>query len=60
MSTANWLQFAVLIAITLVTAIPLGRYMAKVYGDDEKTPGDRFFGPIERLIYRACRVDPER
>ena len=42
------------------TAIPLGRYMAKVYGDDETAPGDRFFGPIERLIYRICRVDPER
>ena len=34
MSTANWLQFAVLIAITLVTALPLGRYMATVSGDD--------------------------
>lgn len=60
MSNASWLQFAALIAFTLATAIPLGRYMAKVYGDDEKAPGDRFFGPIERLVYRICRVDPER
>ena len=21
---------------------------------------DRVFGPVERLIYRACRIDPER
>ena len=60
MSTANWLQFAAFIVFTLGTAIPLGHYMAKVYGDDENAPGDRFFGPVERLIYKICRVDPER
>ena len=25
-----------------------------------KAPGDRFFDPIERLIYRLCGVDPNR
>ncbi len=25
-----------------------------------KAPGDRVFCPVERLIYRICRVDPER
>ena len=60
MSSASWLQFVALIVVVVGTAIPLGRYMAKVYGDDETAPGDRFFGPIERLIYRVCRVDPER
>ena len=25
-----------------------------------KAPGGRVFGPIERLIYRVCRVDPDR
>jgi K+-transporting ATPase ATPase A chain len=34
--------------------------MAKVYGDERKAPGDRFFLPVERTIYRVCRVDPER
>jgi K+-transporting ATPase ATPase A chain len=34
--------------------------MARVYGEDKKAPGDRFFLPVERLIYRICRVDPER
>jgi K+-transporting ATPase ATPase A chain len=60
MSTASWLQFAALIAVLLATAVPLGHYMAKVYGDDEKAPGDRFFGPIERVIYRVCRINPEQ
>src|SRR5262249_7035226 len=31
-------------------------YMAKVYGGG-KAPGDRFFRPIERAIYRVCGVD---
>ncbi len=58
MSSASWLQFAVLIGLLLVTAPLLGRYMAKVYGDDGKVPGDRVFLPVERLIYRLCRVSP--
>jgi len=32
--------------------------MAKVYGGG-KAPGDRVFMPIERFIYRVCRIDPE-
>ncbi|MCI2418420.1 potassium-transporting ATPase subunit KdpA [Saccharopolyspora sp. K220] len=59
MSVAGWLQFAVLIAVLLVTAPPLGWYMAKVYSDEGKAPGDRVFRPVERVIYRLCRVQPE-
>ena len=33
--------------------------MAKVFGGGE-APGDRVFLPVERLIYRVCRVDPDR
>jgi K+-transporting ATPase ATPase A chain len=60
MSGAGWLQFIALIAVLLVTAPPLGRYMAKIYGDGDRAPGDRVFLPVERLIYRICRVDPDR
>ena len=45
MSAASWLQFIVFIVVVVATAYPLGIYMAKVYGDDEKAPGDRFFRP---------------
>jgi K+-transporting ATPase ATPase A chain len=34
--------------------------MARVYGDEGRAPGDRLFGPVERVIYRICRVDPAR
>jgi K+-transporting ATPase ATPase A chain len=58
MSAPGWLQivfFGVLIAISTPL---LGKYMYKVYFT-EKAPGDRFFLPLERLIYRVCGIDEE-
>ena len=57
MSAAAWAQLLALIAALAVAAPLLGRYMARVYGGGS-APGDRFFGPVERLIYRACGIDP--
>ena len=52
----------VLIFLLVVTVPPLGRYMADVYGcrEDGSAPGDRFFKPIERFIYRICGIDDKR
>jgi len=59
MSAAGWLQFAALV-IALAISIPfLGNYMAKVFGGG-KAPGDKVFGPVERLIYRLGGIDPDR
>jgi K+-transporting ATPase ATPase A chain len=59
MSFANWVQLVVLVGLLLATAPLLGKYMARVYGDDERpAPGERVFGAIERPIYRLCRIDP--
>jgi K+-transporting ATPase ATPase A chain len=51
-----------LILLLVVTVPPLGRYMARVYGerDDGGAPGDWVFLPLERAIYRVGRVDSER
>jgi K+-transporting ATPase ATPase A chain len=59
MTAAGWAQLIALIVVIAVTAPLLGRYMANVY---EGVPSrlDRVFGPVERLIYRFCRIDPER
>jgi K+-transporting ATPase ATPase A chain len=59
MTFAGWAQLIALIVVIGVTAPLLGRYMANVYTG---TPSrlDRVFDPVERLIYRACRIDPER
>jgi K+-transporting ATPase ATPase A chain len=59
MSAAGWAQFAALIIALAVTAPLLGRYMAHVY-EGGPSRMDRVFGPVERLIYRMCRIDPER
>jgi potassium-transporting ATPase potassium-binding subunit len=59
MTAAGWAQLLALIALLAVTAPLLGRYIANVY-DGGPSRLDRVFGPVERLVYRACRVDPER
>jgi K+-transporting ATPase ATPase A chain len=60
MTGAAWAQFAALIIVLLVTAPALGWYMARVYSDEHKAPGDRVFLPVERGIYRICRIDPDK
>ena len=44
--------------LTLVIAVPLGMYMAKVF-KGEKTWLD-FMAPLERLIFRICGIDAHR
>jgi K+-transporting ATPase ATPase A chain len=71
MSGAAWLQLLAVLALVAVGTRLLGPYLAAVFGDAEpvdgdeqprraSAPGDRFFGPIERVIYRSCGIDPER
>jgi potassium-transporting ATPase potassium-binding subunit len=59
MTTAGWLQLLLLIGLIGVSTPVIGAYLAKVYGGG-RAPGDRIFLPVERAIYRACRVDPDR
>jgi len=71
MSGTAWLQLlAVLVLVAGGTRL-LGPYLAAVFGDAEPVegdevprraaaPGDRFFGPIERAVYRLCGIDPDR
>jgi potassium-transporting ATPase potassium-binding subunit len=44
--------------LTVILAIPLGRYIAKVF-KGEKTILD-FMGPVERLIFKVCGIDPRK
>lgn len=43
--------------ITLLVAIPLGKYIAKIYAGD-RTFLDPLFNPTERLFYRISGIDP--
>ena len=50
------LGVVVQIALMVILAYPLGKYIAKVYRG-EKTWSD-FMAPIERVIYKVCGIDP--
>jgi K+-transporting ATPase ATPase A chain len=64
MSVLDWV-FTILLLVAVVAVSPfLGSYIAKVFGQKElgleSAPGDRIFGPVERLIYRVCGIDAKR
>lgn len=64
MTTAGWLQLAFLLGLLAFSTPLLGAYLAKVYGASDsgirRAPGDRVFLPLERAVYRAGRIDPDR
>ena len=45
------------IALMVILAYPLGKYIARVY-KGEKTWSD-FMVPVERIIYKVCGIDPK-
>ncbi len=52
------LQIVLYFCVLWLLAKPLGVYMARVY--EGQTSGlDRVLGPLERLIYRICRIKPD-
>ncbi|MBA5792731.1 potassium-transporting ATPase subunit KdpA [Flavobacterium sp. xlx-214] len=44
--------------ITVLLAIPFGKYIAKVFGN-EKTLLDPIFNPIERIFYKISGLNPQ-
>jgi len=59
MMTNGLLQILFYLAVLLLLVKPLGWYMARVY--EGKPVGlERVLGPLERLIYRLCDMDPQK
>jgi K+-transporting ATPase ATPase A chain len=57
MTTNAILQMGLYVVVLVALVKPLGAYMARVY--ENKPCGlDKILGPLERLIYRLCGVDP--
>jgi K+-transporting ATPase ATPase A chain len=56
MTTDGWLQLAIYLIVLLLLVKPLGLYMAAVF--DGTGAATRWLGPLERGLYRLCRVDP--
>jgi K+-transporting ATPase ATPase A chain len=59
MTAQGWLQIAVFFAVLTALTPVIGGYMAHVFAGDRVllTP---VLGPLERLLYRVLRTDPER
>ena len=51
------LGLVLMFVVTLLLAIPLGKYIAKVYGH-EKTFLDFLFDPIEKFLFRLSGLNP--
>jgi potassium-transporting ATPase potassium-binding subunit len=51
-------QIILYFAVLLILAKPLGVYMARVY-EGQPSGLDRVLGPVERLFYRICGINPE-
>jgi potassium-transporting ATPase potassium-binding subunit len=57
MITSAVLQIGIFFALVTVLSVPLGLYMARVFST-EHTFLDPVLHPVERAIYRICRIRP--
>ncbi|HET9343978.1 MAG TPA: potassium-transporting ATPase subunit KdpA [Candidatus Eremiobacteraceae bacterium] len=57
MTLVGWLQTIVFFALVIALTKPLGAYMARVF-EGQKTTLTPVFAPVERLVYKLCRIDP--
>ncbi len=55
MSTTNWIQLIVYLGILFALAPFLGKFMARVYGDEKHILS--FLKPLEKGIYRISGID---
>ncbi|HVP17447.1 MAG TPA: potassium-transporting ATPase subunit KdpA [Spirochaetia bacterium] len=58
MSAANWIQLIVYLGILFALAPFLGKFMARVYGDEKHILS--FLKPLEKGIYGISGVDPQQ
>lgn len=56
---AEILGVVLMFVLTVVLAIPLGKYIGKVYSG-EKTWPDLLLNPLDKVIYRFSGIDPTR
>src|SRR5215813_1727455 len=54
----GFLQLGLFLLILIAITKPLGVYMARVFSG-QRTFLDKVLGPLERLIYKLCRVDED-
>jgi potassium-transporting ATPase potassium-binding subunit len=59
MTIAGWLQIAIVLALVLAAAVPLGGYISRVLAG-ERTILSPVLSPLETGFYRLSGVDPAR
>ncbi len=59
MTLTGWLQAAVVFALVCLLVKPAGAYMARVF-EGERVVLTPIVAPLERVIYRLCRIDAAR
>jgi potassium-transporting ATPase potassium-binding subunit len=58
MQIGDWIQLGLFLLVLILLTKPLGLYLAKVLTPHERTFLHPVFQPVERFIYRACKIDP--
>ncbi|PXA94785.1 potassium-transporting ATPase subunit KdpA [Caulobacter sp. D4A] len=59
MNWQGWAEIALTLGLAVGIGWPLGVYMSRVW-NGERTWLDPVLGPVERLFYAACGVDPRK
>lgn len=59
MTIVGWLQAAVVFALVCLCVKPVGAYMARVF-EGERVALSPVLAPLERGLYRLCRIDAAR
>ncbi len=57
--TTEILGIIFMYGLTVALAIPLGRYIGKVY-EGEKTWLDRLFNPVDKIFFKLGGINPEK
>jgi K+-transporting ATPase ATPase A chain len=59
MTIVGWLQAALIFGLVCACVKPLGVYMARLF-EGERVFLSPLLAPVERGLYRICRIDPDR
>jgi K+-transporting ATPase ATPase A chain len=59
MTADGWIQIGLFALVIFAITKPFGTYMHRVF-EGERQPLPRLFGPLERILYRLCGVDPRK
>jgi K+-transporting ATPase ATPase A chain len=54
----GWMQLTLFMTLLWALTRPVGTYLVRVLDPEGTPPLDRLLGPVERLVYRLCGIDP--